>query len=67
MAEGDGIFLACEGTVFGAFQGLKVDGDSEGCSDFVLAAVAAADGASLIIKYRKVLAESCGDGAGLFD
>ncbi len=67
MAEGDRIFLACEGTVFGAFKGLKVDGDSKWCSDFILAAVAAADGASLIIKYRKVLAKSCGDGAGFFD
>ena len=67
MAEGDRIFLACERTVFGAFKGFKVDGDSKGCSDFVLATVAAADGASLIIKYRKVLAESCGDRAGFFD
>ncbi len=67
MAKGDGIFLACEWSVFSPLEGFEIYGDPERSPDLVLAAVATTDGASLIIKYREVLAESCGDGAGFFD
>ena len=45
MAKGDGIFLACEGSVFSPFEGLEIDGDPERSPNLVLATIAAADGA----------------------
>ena len=55
VAEGDGaVFL----------QGVEVDGDAEGGADFVLTAVAAADGAGLVPEAVPALLEALEDGAG---
>ena len=57
MAHGDHV----------GFHGVAVDGDAEGRADFVLAAVATADGGLFIVEGGEAgLAQHGGDGLGLF-
>ena len=60
MSKSDGVFLASEGTLFHAFEGLEIDGDAEGSAHFILAAVSAANCARLIIKHSKVFPKVLG-------
>lgn len=63
VADGDGVL---EGGVFFA-EGFEVDGDTVGCSDFVLTTVTAADGGGVIVENVHEGLEEVFDFLGLFD
>lgn len=67
MADCDAVLLRGVVVIFSALaDGVEVDGDAEGGADFVLAAVAAADGCGLVIEDAHKGLEEVFDFFGLF-
>ena len=64
VPKGDGIFLTCEGTLFCAFEGFEIDGDTEGGADLVLPAIAPPHRALLVVEDGHVRLERFVDIAG---